>query len=112
MEIEKSLEAHNVLVLQYQGENLDASNVREFKELMRSVLKTNNRIVFDMSKMKFIDSSGLGAMIACLRETNAQKGDLRLCQLNKSVNALFILMRMHRVFNIHEDKSLAIASFA
>jgi anti-sigma B factor antagonist len=112
MNIEQTLQANGVLVLQCQSENLDASNVREFKELMRPMVEKHPKIVFDMSGMKFVDSSGLGALIACLRETNARQGDLRLCQLSNSVNALFVLMRMHRVFNIHDSKDLAIASFA
>ena len=112
MKIEQNLQNNGVLVLQCQSENLDASNVREFKELMHPLLEKHPKIVLDMSGLKFVDSSGLGALIACLRETNAHKGDLRLCQLSNSVNALFVLMRMHRVFNIHDSKDLAIASFA
>lgn len=112
MEFSQIQLANDVLLIQFQGENLDASNVREFRTLMQSVLKKNHRIVFDMQQMKFVDSSGLGALISCLRETNAQKGDFRLCSLSRSVSALFELMRMHRVFNIHDTPEMAAQSFA
>lgn len=112
MELTHNQLANDVIVIQYQGENLDASNVREFRALMQPVLEKHHRIVFDMQHMKFVDSSGLGALISCLRETNAQKGDFRLCSLSRSVSALFELMRMHRVFNIHESPEMGAQSFA
>ncbi len=112
MDITQSKQANDVLIIQYQGDNLDASNVREFRALMQPVLKQHQRIVFDMRQMKFVDSSGLGALISCLREANAQKGDFRLCSLTRSVSALFELMRMHRVFNIHETPEMGVQSFS
>ncbi len=112
MELSQSTHANDVLVIQFQGENLDASNVREFRALMQPVLKKHHRIVLDMQQMKFVDSSGLGALISCLREANAHKGDFRLCALTRSVSALFELMRMHRVFNIHDTPESGVQSFS
>lgn len=112
MDIKQKLHASDVLIIEFQGENLDASNVREFRALVQPLLKQHQRIVFDMQQLKFVDSSGLGALISCLREANAQKGDFRLCSLSRSVSALFELMRMHRVFNIHETPEMAVQSFA
>ena len=111
MELVQRPQANNVLVIEFQGDNLDASNVRDFKTSMAPLQQAHHRIVMDMSQMKFVDSSGLGALISCLRETNARKGDFRLCALTPSVNALFELMRMHRVFSIHPSQDLAVASF-
>jgi anti-sigma B factor antagonist len=69
------------------------------------------RVVLDMAGVQFVDSSGLGALIACLRQTNARRGDFRLCAMSRTVRALFELMRMHRVFNIHETRNEAVTSF-
>ena len=105
-------EGDNVLVVQYQEVNLDASNVRDFRESVRSVIKNQTKVVLDMSKTKFVDSSGLGALISCLRDTNGRKGDFRLCAMSRSVLALFELMRMHRVFSIYDTVDGAVNSFS
>ena len=71
-----------------------------------------SRVVLDMAGVSFVDSSGLGALISCLRQANSRKGDFRLCELSRTVGALFELMRMHRVFNVHDIRADAVASFS
>jgi anti-sigma B factor antagonist len=112
MKLTDSLRDGGVLVIECQEENLDASNVRDFRAAMQRLMQDHTRVVLDMSKLKFVDSSGLGALISCLRETNGRQGDFRLAQMMPSVRALFELMRMHRVFSIHESVDGASASFA
>jgi anti-sigma B factor antagonist len=112
MELLNQIQGADVLVIQMQEDNLDASNVRAFRESMQALIKDKTKVVLDMSSLKFVDSSGLGALISCLRDTNSRKGDFRLSNMSRSVLALFELMRMHRVFGIHETAEGAVASFS
>ena len=111
MELINTIQGANVMVIQTGEESLDASNVRDFREQMQNLIKTQTRVVLDMSSLKFVDSSGLGALISCLRDLNGRKGEFRLSNMSRSVLALFELMRMHRVFGIHETVQDALASF-
>ena len=111
MELTGRIEGADVLVVELREDNLDASNVREFREAMQSLMQDRAQVVLDMAGVKFVDSSGLGALISCLRQTNGRKGDFRLCEMSRTVRALFELMRMHRVFNIHDTRADAVASF-
>jgi anti-sigma B factor antagonist len=112
MELLNQIQGDGVLVIRMQEDNLDASNVRAFREGMQTLIKDKTKVVLDMSSLKFVDSSGLGALISCLRDTNGRKGDFRLSNMSRSVLALFELMRMHRVFGIHETAEGAVASFS
>lgn len=111
MELNGRVEGHDVLVIELREDNLDASNVREFRDVVQSLIQDRTRVVLDLAGVKFVDSSGLGALISCLRQLNSRKGDFRLCEMSRTVRALFELMRMHRVFNIHETRAEAVASF-
>jgi len=111
MDLQSEIQGGDVLVIQYQGEHLDASNVREFRDNMKELMKDQTKVVLDMSQLKFVDSSGLGALISCLRDANGRKGDFRLGAMSRSVLALFELMRMHRVFSIHDTVEGAVDSF-
>ena len=112
MQLSSHTEVPDVLVIDFRENNLDASNVREFKESVRTVVGEHRKVVIDMSHVKFVDSSGLGGLISCLRLLNNRNGDLRLCNLSAAVRALFELMRMHRVFNIQPSIDDAIRSDA
>ncbi len=111
MKLINRIQGDDIVVIEIQEDNLDASNVREFREEMQKLIKDKNRVVLDMSALKFVDSSGLGALISCLRDTNSRKGDFRLSSLSRSVLALFELMRMHRVFSIHDNADSAVSSY-
>ena len=68
-------------------------------------------MVFDLSKLRFVDSSGLGAFLSCLRKLNAKGGDLKLCGMSKQVRAVFELVRMHRIFDIYGTREEAVRAF-
>ncbi|MCP3018488.1 STAS domain-containing protein [Cupriavidus basilensis] len=112
MEMVATQEASGILLIRIDEEHLDAGNVKAFKEAIAPLLERSDRIVFDMSQLKFVDSSGLGALIACLRQTHKGKGDFKLCEMPRPVCALFELMRMHRVFSIHDTREDALRAFA
>jgi anti-sigma B factor antagonist len=111
MELSGRIEGADVLVVELREDNLDASNVREFREAIQSLMQDRACVVLDMAGVRFVDSSGLGALISCLRNTNSRKGDFRLCELSRTVRALFELMRMHRVFTLYDTRADAVASF-
>lgn len=92
-------------------DELDASNAAEFKRDIAPVLAAHSRLVLDLSRMRFIDSSGLGAMLSCLRQLSGKGGDLKLCGLSKQVRALFELVRMHRIFDIYATRDDAVSAF-
>ena len=109
MELTGRLEGNDVLVIELREDNLDASNVREFRDA--ALIDTRRRVVIDLAGVRFIDSSGLGALLGCLRQVNERKGTLTLCEMTRTVRALFELMRMHKVFVIHETRAEAVAAF-
>src|SRR5215471_15465297 len=94
----------DVTVVVLTGAQLDASTAAEFKHSVAPVLEAHSQIVFDLSRLGFVDSSGLGALLSCLRHLHAKGGDLKLCSMSKSVRALFDLVRMHRIFHIFDTQ--------
>jgi anti-sigma B factor antagonist len=92
-------------------DELDASNAGEFKRDIAPLLQANSKLVLDLSRLSFVDSSGLGAMLSCLRQLSAKGGDLKLSGMSKQVRALFELVRMHRIFDIYGTKEEAVRAF-
>lgn len=109
LDIEKIQEGKGVIVI-VQSENLDASNVKAFKDRLLPVLEDHTNVLLDMSKLGFIDSSGLGALLSCLRTMNSKNGQLKLFSMAKPVQALFELVRMHRIFSIYNTREEALAA--
>ena len=98
----------DITIVVLPGEQLDAGNAKEFKRDIAAVLEPCSKVVFDLRELRFVDSSGLGAILSCQRQLNAKGGDLKLCEMTKPVRALFELVRMHKIFDIYGTKDDAL----
>lgn len=71
----------------------------------------NRRFVIDMGSVEFIDSTGLGVLVGCMRRASAAGGGLCLCALRPKVMGVFSLTQLDRVFPIHDRLDAALAAW-
>ncbi|MGE3953602.1 MAG: STAS domain-containing protein [Parachlamydiales bacterium] len=113
MEINHEVEG-GILVIHLKGEVLDAAQSRDFRQAVLDRIDQTEitRVVLDLQPLRFIDSSGLGALLSILRYTNTHDGDVRLASMASPVKKMFQVVRMHRLFEIFADVPSAVASFS
>jgi len=61
-------------------------------------------LLLDLSKVKFIDSAGLGGLVKVLKLTEAKGKRLMLCGVQSQVMMLLKLTRMESLFEIFDDR--------
>lgn len=99
----------DILVLQLGNKRLDAACAAAFRaELLRRIEAGNQMMVIDMSKVDFVDSSGLSALISGRRQIGP-KGRLAIAGASGQVKRHFDLTQMHRVFMLHDTAGQAVA---
>lgn len=87
-------------VVSLQESRLDASMAPEFKQQMEQIIADGNtQIILDISKLTFMDSSSLGAMVAVLKAMGTQ-GKMIVSGASGVVLELFKLTRMDQVFTL------------
>jgi len=102
----------DVLVLRLAEPRLDASRAPALREeLIRRVEAGRDRIILDLSATEFMDSSGLGALVSCLKRMGT-RGTLGIAGAQGAVARLFTLTRMDRVFALHPTVDAALAQMA
>lgn len=101
----------DILVVDFVGKKLDAANAKEFKQIMVPILESANKFIFDMGNLQFIDSSGLGAILSCLRSVSSKQGEIKLCNLSKSARIIIELVSMHKVFEIFNSVEEGLKAF-
>ncbi|MCA0938964.1 STAS domain-containing protein [Salipiger pacificus] len=80
---------------------IDAAVAIQFKDAMRAMLSPEaERVILDLSQVEFIDSSGLGAVVAVKKAMGASQR-LDLAGLTTMVDKLFRLTRMETVFALY-----------
>jgi len=91
----------------------DASSASSVKaELQDLISQGHTRLLLNLSGMTFIDSSGLGALVSCLRKAAAGGGDLRLADVPAFCRSIFELTRLTRVFDIGQSEQEALSALA
>jgi len=100
-----------VTVVTVQVEFLDANNSRAFKEKMLVLLAGLTQVVLDLEHVQFIDSSGCGALLTCLKKLSESGGDLKICCVSRPVRALFDLVRMQRIMDVCKTRAEAVQAF-
>ena len=102
----------DILIAKVMEARIGADVASRFKEGMIHYLNGENRaIILDLSEVTFIDSSGLGALISCLKSMG-QERELVLSGTRGTVASMFKLTRMDKVFRMfnHTDEAVAALS--
>lgn len=107
--VDEKMDGVNVLRLEGR---LDASSAKNLKEKVGALAREKRlNLVIDMAAIDFIDSSGLGSLVSSLRSVNKLGGDIKIASLQDQVRAIFELTRLHRIFQIFNEREDAIKSF-
>lgn len=96
-------ETHDdLLIVRAMEDRIDAAGAIQFKEQMRSICQnSHSRVMLDLSRVAFLDSSGLGAVVAVMKLLGPGRR-LELAALTPTVAKVFRLTRMDTVFTIHD----------
>ena len=90
----------DILVVVVEDRRIDAAVAVRFKDRMQELTdETCQRVILDLSKVEFLDSSGLGAVVGSMKQLN-QECALDLAGLTPTVDKVFRITRMDRVVRI------------
>ncbi|WP_405828100.1 STAS domain-containing protein [Streptomyces sp. NBC_01176] len=94
-------------VLQIIGE-LDYGNASVLRELLTTItLQPGQRLVLDLARMDFCDSSGLTALIAARNHAHAAQADIALAAVPANTLRVLRIVGLDQVFPLHPDSDSA-----
>jgi len=97
--LSKTKESYSIITV--QEDRIDAAAAIRFKDVVRNQIEdAPNRIILDLSQVEFIDSSGLGAIVATMKLIGPDR-TMELAGLTPAVAKVFKLTRMDMVFKLH-----------
>lgn len=102
----------NIAVLQLKGNLMGGPETVEVHEKVKELVgKGINRVVLDLSKVKWVNSSGLGAMMGAMTTVRNARGDLRLTGVTEKVQSLLMITKLVTIFETFSTVEEAVASF-
>lgn len=98
LDVQTRQEDNGVTVIAPTG-RLDVAGAPALKDAISEVAQNGPpRVVIDMEGVSFVDSTGLGSVIAALKQIRSKEGELRLAAPNQQVRVVLELTTLDRVF--------------
>ncbi|HZM70415.1 MAG TPA: STAS domain-containing protein [Candidatus Cryosericum sp.] len=105
-------EAGKVRVIDLKGRiTLGAGDLELRKAVQDQLDKGNTSVVLNLQGIEYIDSAGLGELVACKKRATAKGGDVKLVMPSESVYKVLSIVSLHLVFEIFDSEAKAIGSF-
>lgn len=103
----------DVTVVDASGRITLGEGASVFRDTIRDLAaKGNKKILVNLTDVSYIDSSGIGEMVSSFTTVTNHGGQLKLLGLTKRVKDLLQITKLYTVFEVFEDESSAIRSFA
>jgi anti-sigma B factor antagonist len=100
-----------VLIVECNGRLVLGEESANLRHLVRDLLNEYKQVVFDLGKVSYIDSSGLGVLVGLYAAAQRVGGGIKLANLNPRLQDILQLTKVVTVFQVFERAEDAAASF-
>ena len=87
----------------------ESNSLRE--KLKSLIAEGKKKIVLNMANVKYIDSSGLGTLVAAYLNAKNQAASVRLCHLGRKFHEVLQMTKLLTVFDVYDTEAAAVSSF-
>jgi anti-anti-sigma factor len=105
-------ELSGVNVVRPEVSVVDLTNADRVMSSITAVPGTDRYLVLDLGAISFIDSTGLGKIVALVGRTREAEGAVALCNVRPSVMVLFNMVKLHQIIGIFTSPEDAVANVA
>jgi len=106
-------EVDGVSVVALDGRIVLGEESNALREKVKSLLAGGKKkIVLNMDNITFIDSAGLGTLVASHHSAKSQGASLRLCHLGSKFQEVLQITKLLTVFEVFDTEAVAVASFS
>lgn len=103
----------SVTILDLKGNIRIGEGSIELKQMVRDLVeKGETNILLNLADVGYMDSSGLGELVAGFVKLQRIGGSLKLLHLTKRINELMVITKLLTVFDVYEDEAEAVKSFS
>lgn len=107
------MEGRGGLTVCYVEGEIDINTSPAIKKSFDNLIGSKTpKIVINLSKVSYVDSSGLATLVEILKNMRSYGGRLRLSNMPPKIKGLFEITKLEKLFEIIVDEKEAISTFA
>src|SRR6478672_8814070 len=101
----------DVAVVYLSGAILFGEESASLRSRVRDLLNQSNQIVLDLKEVGYIDSGGLGTLVALYASARKVGGEIKLSRLGTRANEVMQITKLLTIFDVFDEVDAAVASF-
>ncbi|MBD3276801.1 MAG: anti-sigma factor antagonist [Candidatus Aegiribacteria sp.] len=102
----------DVLVISLSGKVIGGPELIEVKNtIQKAVDQDKKKILLDLGKVSWMDSSGLGVLVSGHTTLSRAGGAMKILNATKKIHELFIITKLITIFQTFTDEQEALDSF-
>ena len=106
-------EVRGVTILHLAGNVTLGEESNQLRAKLRELLaQGKTRLVLDLAEVNYIDSAGLGTLVAGYTSAQNQGAEMKLANLTKRINEQLHITKLVTVFDVYDSVETAVNSFA
>jgi anti-sigma B factor antagonist len=103
---------NDIAVMTIKGKLMGGKETDEYHQKVKDLIAENhNKIVVDLSRVKWLNSKGLGMLMACFTSCFNAKGAFKLAGATEKTNSLLMMTKLLTIFETFPSVDEAVASF-
>ncbi len=99
------------MIVRCMGRIVAGEESRLLSSHVSCLLRDRRAIVLNLAEVRFIDSSGLGAIVRSMNSLRQSHGDLKLCTVTDHVRKILEISHLAKLFQVYESEEKAVAAF-
>jgi len=105
-------EKYNSVVIELKGKVMGGPDAETFRNELHTLIDEDKlNVIVDLSKVKFMNSSGLGILIGGLTTMRNAGGDLKICGATDKIESLLMVSQLIKVFDHYDTLEDAISAY-
>ena len=112
MRIQRTPIEPDIVLLQIIGRISLGRDCEDVEWAVDQLIRENRKkVVFDLSELDYVDSTGVGILVMCGGKMKAAGGELRLASLQPRIAELIKITRLDQIFRLYPTAAVAIENF-
>ena len=102
----------DIAILTVSGKLMGGNETKEVHKKVKNLISEGRKkVIIDLSRVRWLNSQGLGMLISCLTSLRNADGELKIAGATDRVNSLFMITKLITVFDSFKTIDEAVASF-
>ncbi len=103
----------DIAVIAPKGNFVGGDETDELRDTIKKLSDEGNKnLVIDLGEVLYLNSTALGVLISAHANYSKREGKIKLCQLNKNLENLFVITKLALIFDSYPSQDEAIKSFS